>query len=96
MNFSSFENLSDSDKIVFCNWLKENLTSGPVQVTFLKKDGTERKMLCTLKPGLVESYEKKTERQKTINEDVCPVFDLDKKEWRSFRYDSITAVEVQI
>lgn len=73
----------------FCNDLNYALRQGEVFVTFLKKDGTEREMRCTLKTEDVKQYEKKTERTKTVNEDVCAVFDLDKQEWRSFRYDSV-------
>jgi hypothetical protein len=69
------------------------LVTGPTKITFLKKDGTERVMNCTLKSDLTEDYEKKTDRVKESNPDVCPVFDLDLKAWRSFRFDSVRAVE---
>lgn len=69
------------------------LRMGPTKVVFTKKDGTERVMNCTLKSELTEDYEKKTERVKEPNPDICPVYDLDVKGWRSFRYDSVKAVE---
>lgn len=87
---------SPEEKNIFREWLVDHLHHGIVNVTFTKKDGTERTMRCTLKADSVQMYEKKTERVKTINEDTCPVFDLDKQEWRSFRYDSITRVEFSI
>lgn len=77
-------------------WLKSHLKMGPVEVVFTKKDGTERKMLCTLEPSMVTPYEKKTDREKVVNEDLLPVFDLDKKEWRSFRFDSIISTQFKI
>ena len=91
-----YKEWSEEDKKTFRDWLKSHLRYGPVTVYFVKKDGTERKMLCTLKPEDVKDYEKKTERSKTVNEETCPVFDLDKQEWRSFRFDSVTKIEFTI
>jgi hypothetical protein len=87
---------SEDEKEVFRKWLISHLKYGPVTVYFTKKDGTERKMDCTLKEENIVQYEKKTERVKTLNEETCPVFDLEKNEWRSFRYDAITKVEFTI
>ena len=87
---------SEDEKKVFRKWLVGHLKYGPVTVFFTKKDGTERKMECTLKEEDIVQYEKKTERVKTLNEETCPVFDLEKNEWRSFRYDAITKVEFTI
>lgn len=72
----------------------EALKKGRVNVTFTKKDGTERKMICTLQEDRIppvflngtEQFEYKTRKQ---NLDVIPVFDLDIQEWRSFRVDSV-------
>lgn len=96
MDPNLYSSFSDDDKHQFHIWLRSHLHFGPVTVTFKKKDGTDRKMICTLKPDLVKEYEKKTDRTKSVNEETCPVFDLDKQEWRSFRYDSITRVEIVI
>lgn len=83
---------SDKERSDFVQWLRGLLIFGPTTVVFKKKDGTERKMLCTLNPTMVKEYEKKTERTKTVSEETCPVYDLDKQEWRSFRYDSVIEV----
>lgn len=77
-------------------WIVDMLKMGPVRVIFTKKDGTERYMNCTLKPELTENYEKKTDKTKEVNLDVCPVYDLDAKGWRSFRYDSVKVVEFDL
>jgi hypothetical protein len=53
-------------------------------------------MNCTLQEGKTLDYEKKTDRVKTVSEETCPVFDIDKKEWRSFRYDSVTEIRFNI
>lgn len=71
-------------------------TEERVEIKFTKTDGTERVMNCTLKEGVVPPHEKKTERTKKVNENVLPVFDIDKKEWRSFRLDSILSISFTI
>jgi len=65
-------------------------------VTFTKSDGTEREMLCTLREDLIQSTEKKTERTKKENADVMSVWDLEKSGWRSFRLDSVKAIQFGI
>lgn len=96
VNIGYYVNASEDEKLEFRNWLNDHLHYGPLTVTFKKKDGTERKMNCTLNESSLVAYEKKTDRVKEQNVEVCPVFDLDKKEWRSFRYDSITQIEFTI
>ena len=91
-----YKGWSEDEKEIFRKWLISHLKYGPVTVYFTKKDGTERKMDCTLKEENIVQYEKKTERVKTLNEETCPVFDLEKNEWRSFRYDALTKVEFTI
>ena len=93
MEAKLYKGWSEDEKEVFRKWLVSHLKYGPVTVYFTKKDGSERKMDCTLKEENIVRYEKKTEQVKTLNEETCPVFDLEKNEWRSVRYDSITKVE---
>lgn len=87
--------LSEKDVKIFKKWLKGHLAYGPTTIVFTKKDGTERTMTCTTKPELVpvesivEGVEKK---EKKVNEEVIPVYDLDAKGWRSFRWDSVKQV----
>jgi hypothetical protein len=88
--------LSEKELKLFKKWLKGHLAYGPTTVVFTKKDGTERVMLCTTKSDLVpavevkESIELKKERK--VNEEVMPVYDLESKAWKSFRWDSIKEV----
>lgn len=58
-------------------------------VTFIKKDGTERVMRCTTNLNNIpsEKHPKGTGTGSTST--VRKVFDLDKQEWRCFRYDSV-------
>ncbi|NDG30841.1 DUF2693 domain-containing protein, partial [bacterium] len=59
---------------------------------FKKSNGEERVMNCTLKEDVVVPYQAKTENTKKQNPDVLPVWDIDKNEWRSFRYDSVISI----
>ncbi len=68
------------------------LHSNVAEVTFDKQNGEERIMTCTLMESFVSPYLRKTERQKKQNESTIAAFDLNKKEWRSFRVDSIKAI----
>ena len=73
--------------------IKNSLVSGPVRVSFTKKDGTPRDMLCTLSDSQIpEDKKPKSETTVKFSEEAIRVFDLDKQEWRSFRWDSITSV----
>jgi hypothetical protein len=92
--------LSEKDIKIFKRWLKSHLAYGPTTVIFTKKDGTERVMNCTTNPELVpaveivESAELKKERKS--NEEVMPVYDLEAKSWKSFRWDSIKQVRFEL
>ena len=72
-------------------YLKQALLDDVVEVLFVKKDGTERRMICTLKPDLLPAQTDLEEQvqKKTSNPDVLAVWDLENQGWRSFRYDSV-------
>lgn len=75
-------------------YLIEKLRQGNVTVKFTKSDGTEREMNCTLQPSVAIPYEKKTDRVKeTTNDDIIPVWDIDKSAWRSFKISSLISVQ---
>ena len=88
-----YKNAEPQEQELFRDWLHGVLNDVTVFINFIKKDGTERKMKCTLKSDEVIPYEKKTERKP--NPDTCFVFDVEKQEWRSFRYDSVTRVSFE-
>lgn len=83
-------NLSKDDLKVMKEWLSGLMKDVDVKITFEKKDGSIREMLCTLKD--IPEYEKKTERVRAENEDVMSVFDKEISEWRSFRLDSVKQI----
>lgn len=70
------------------------LRSVDATVTFIKKDGTERAMKCTLREGVAIPYEKKTERTREPNDDILPVWDLEAGGWRSITLSTIQTIEV--
>lgn len=88
------ENKHPLDQSQGRDWLVGILRNNEVDVTFTKADGTERVMKCTLKEGVAIPHEKTTERVKEANENILPVWDIEKNAWRSFRIDSITNVKM--
>jgi hypothetical protein len=68
-------------------------TSKDVCVTFTKKDGTNRDMFCTLVESRIPTDKQpKTETTSKDSGSALRVFDTEKQEWRSFRWDSVTKV----
>ena len=74
-------------------WLAGILEQSIVEVTFTKKDGTERVMNCTL---LEDYLPETTGVGRSASFDAVSVYDVDKEDWRSFRWDSIKAVKVVV
>lgn len=73
-------------------WLKDILRNEGAEIVFIKTDGTERKMHCTLNESEIpaEFAPKGTTRAKS--DETCAVFDLEANGWRSFRWDSVKSV----
>lgn len=74
-------------------------------VEFIKADGSERVMVCTNNPDIIEECLKKdTSKKKKVNEfgaealpqpldlRVFRTFDLEANDFRSFRFDSVTKI----
>lgn len=79
------------------DFVKTALQTSILNVTFIKKDGTERKMRCTLDSNLLPAQTDLEEsvQKKTPNPDVLAVWDIENAGWRSFRYDSIIGFEIE-
>ena len=97
---------SDKEFVEFKTWtygiLKDSNVKN-VRITFTKKDGTEREMQCTLvqsripadkQPTTAKPVEEETNSQ--ITGSAVRVFDEEKSEWRSFRWDSVKSVNFDI
>lgn len=89
---NSLNTIPDQNEASWRNeYLKTTLKAATLSVVFVKKDGTERTLLCTLNSNLLPAQTDLEEavQKKTPNADVLVVWDLENKGWRSFRYDSI-------
>ena len=73
-------------------WLLGLLRDSEVTVKFTKKDGSERKMLCTLAENKIPSEKLPKNSGKTKSDEALAVFDLEKQSWRSFRFDSVKEI----
>jgi len=70
--------------------LIKSLRKKAVRITFTKVNGEERVMDCTLQEHMIPPTKLSNRKE---NEEVLPVWDVNKGEWRSFRLDSITNIE---
>ena len=81
--------------------LLETLRNNVCEVTFTKVNGEVRVMPCTLRADIVPAYERKTplkEAAVTEESNINPtlsVWCMDKKEWRSFRVDNVTKINIE-
>ena len=76
--------------------LREFLFDGEVEVKFEKVDGTERVMRCTLHPELIPDAmmpKGDIDPQPEVHSDVMKVFDIEVKQWRSFRLENLIYVK---
>jgi len=77
--------------------LRGFLENGVCNVLFVKLDGSEREMKCTLNPSLLPE---KVDKPKTVKlprpEDngVLGVYLPEEKTWRSFRINNVISIEV--
>jgi len=88
-------NTTDSE---FQPWLKELLHDINVKnlcITFTKSDGTDREMRCTLSPVLIPAEKHPKQSDRSYPETTCRVFDLDKGEWRSFKWESVKEISFE-
>jgi len=76
--------------------IRQSLLTNIIEVTFTKKDGTDRVMLCTLnKEYLPEQKDLEEEISKRNKSDeVIAVWDVENNGWRSFRWDSVKGYKV--
>ena len=87
------------DKYLRFKYFKESLTSEVLNVSFTKKDGTIRYMMCTLMDEFIpDSDTPKGTGASLIDKpietryDTVPVYDLEKMAWRSITIDKIISV----
>lgn len=100
---TQYQEADDVNKAIIRDWVRSLLQKDTVTVTFVKADGTEREMKCTLQPeklpvptGPVDGIVKESKTRKAPDEHSLRVFDIDKSEWRSFRFDRLKKVSAEL
>ena len=109
---TQYQEADDVNKAIIRDWVRSMLQSQPITVTFVKADGTVREMLCTLDSSRIPAMpdvtilsnstaniddlvESKKPRKQPDPHSIR-VFDLDKMEWRSFRFDRLKKVTAEL
>ena len=95
VQFGYYAEASEKEQKLFRDWIYDMLKTEIVDLTFKKKDGTIREMKCTLMESKLPPKEA-TNNVSKDNINSLPVFDLEKNEWRAFRYDSVQRVQFSI
>ena len=67
---------------------------GEVRVTFTKVDGTERVMLCTQNPDLMNIAMAEYNEDPRPQTDNVRVYDVEASGWRSFNIPTVKSFEV--
>lgn len=78
-------------KAMMVESLKEKLRNGVAHFIFIKKDGTVREAWGTTSKSLVEKYVNGRGCSREVFKTTA-FFDIEKGEWRSFRWESIVKV----
>lgn len=104
---TQYQEGSDTEKAVIRDWVRSLLQKDVITITFIKADGTLREMPCTLDwdkipqdkhPGQppVDGIVKESKQKKQPDEHSLRVFDVEKQEWRSFRFDRLQKVTAEL
>jgi len=72
--------------------IKKLLRENVLIVTFIKKNGEEREMVCTLREDIIPKTT--GERNRNLDEKYITVFDVEKDDWRNINTETIIKVEV--
>lgn len=103
-----YQQASLTERTVMRDWMRSLMQKQPITVTFVKADGSLRDMLCTLNQDLIpnESLPKGAQSIDGLDsqEPVTPpmepetmrVFDVEKQQWRSFRFDRVKKITVSL
>lgn len=108
---TQYQEADDTGKKVMRDWVRSLLQQQPITVTFVKADGTVRDMQCTLNYDFIPTDKAPKETPTTpidgiVKESKKPrkepdphslrVFDVDKQEWRSFRFERLQKITAQL
>ena len=89
------ESETKTSKVNLRDTLKALTSTGKVEITFVKKDGTDRTMICTTKTSNIPE-EKQPVGESTLKEntDILRVYDIENEGWRSFRIDRVKSFTI--
>jgi hypothetical protein len=78
--------------------LLETLRNNVCTITFTKVNGEVRVMPCTLRTDIVPAYKRKTPLKEATDKEkaTVSVWCIDANAWRSFRFDSVSKVEINV
>jgi len=103
---TQYQEADDTQKSIIRDWVRSLLQKSAITVSFIKADGTVRDMNCTLNWTLIPDDKQpqdvqvekllETKKRKQPDEHSLRVFDLDKQEWRSFRFDRLKKVSATL
>ena len=102
---TQYQQADDANKAIIRDWIKSLLQKSEITVTFVKADGTDREMLSTLDPellppaptGPVDGIVKESKKpRKEPDPHSLRVFDMEKQEWRSFRFDRLKKITAEL
>ncbi len=75
--------------------LRKLLKEDIVTVTFTKKNGDKRVMLCTLLPNYLPGGDSGGLSTSVPSDTIVTVWDIEQNAWRSFKFDTITSIETE-
>ena len=107
---TQYQEADDAGKEQIREWIRGLLHTHEITVTFTKADGTDREMLCTLNWDFIptdkapketpttpiDGIVKESKQRKQPDPHSLRVFDLEKNEWRSFRFDRLKKVTAEL
>lgn len=109
---TQYQEADDVNKTIMRDWVRSLLQKQPITVTFVKADGSDREMRCTLNwdlippvpstavtgrvDGLVTESTKPRKEPKEPDPAVIRVYDLEAAAWRSFRMDRLKKITAEL
>jgi len=100
---TQYQEADETNKVIIRDWVRSLLQATDVDVEFTKSDGTVRQMRCTLNPdklpqvsGPIDGIVKESKQRKAPDPESIRVFDIEKNEWRSFRFDRLLKIGATI
>lgn len=93
------EKAIDTNSTEFRTWTKGLLHDQSIKdlrITFTKADGTDRTLTCTLVESAIPADKIPKGTGRETSDATQRVFDLEKGEWRSFKWDSVKSVEFSV